>query len=469
MTEHQELELHTLPLKYQDEPLYMQLYLHLREGILAGDIKAGERLPSKRRLADDLKISQNTVIRAYQHLVDEGYVKALERSGYYVEELSLLYRPVETTSLSPPAQGEKESSKILYDFAYGGVDPKALPLKELQRAYRKVIGESQLELSRMPHEQGHEKLRLELSHYLFRARGFKAEPEQIILGSGTDYLMNLLFEILPEDALYAIEDPGFPRIAEALKQRKRRYKCLSLDQSGVCLSDLEKSQATILAVTPSHQFPTALIYPVNRRTELLQWAEESGRYLIEDDYDSEFKYATRPIPPLKSMDQKDKVIYLGSFSKSFSPAMRVSYLVLPKSLIHAYQNKQVLFPCPVPVLTQLVMAELIASGEFSRHLNRMRLLYKKKREVLVQELSKAKDYCAIEGADAGLHLVLRLKRARADHFAEKAAQAGIICYPMSDYSIQAELGERLILGYAQIDLAELEAASQALIKLLREI
>ncbi|MDO5738360.1 MAG: PLP-dependent aminotransferase family protein [Eubacteriales bacterium] len=283
------------------------------------------------------------------------------------------------------------------------------------------------------------------------------------MGSGTDYLLNILFEVLPESASYGIEDPGFPRVAEALCQRKRNYSPIPLDESGVRLAELIKSNVDILAITPSHQFPSGCIYPMSRRSELLAWVEKLGRYIIEDDYDSEFKFETRPIPPLKSMDSAEKVIYLGSFSKSFSPAMRISYMVLPKSLMEAYHSKLILFPCPVPLLTQLVMADLIETGAFTRHLNRMRILYKKKREILLKELQQAREYWEIEGADAGLHLVIKLRDMAAKEFAAAALAAGIKVYPLSEYAITADTGERILLSYAQIALSEIELAARGLV------
>ncbi len=461
------MELYHLPSQRADEPLYRQLYFHLRDLILAHEIEAGERLPAKRQLAHTLGIGQNTVVRAYEQLIDEGYIEARERSGYYVRTLDSEYQysfskpnieaPKAPRPLSFQARAHT-TTDFSYDFGYGGVDRSSLPLKDLQRLYRQLLKTSEMALSRSPEDQGELPVREAIALHLRQSRGLLVDPAAIVLGSGTDYLLKLLLDIFPTDAVYGIEDPGFLRIAETLKLKQKHFHPLPLDEEGIDMQSLEASDVDILTVTPSHQFPSGQIYPISRRMALLNWLSKSERrYLIEDDYDSEFKFTNRPIPPLLSLDQTGRVIYLGSFSKSFTPALRLSYLVLPESLLSIYRHKAALFSCPVPVLSQLVMAEFIQSGQFSRHLNRVRQIYAKKREKLVTRLEAAGSYI-VSGAEAGLHLLLEVPGLETRVVIEEAARQGLRLQALHDYQIEANCPDKILLSYAQIPLEEIDEA-----------
>lgn len=275
--------------------------------------------------------------------------------------------------------------------------------------------------------QGEYALRAAIAAYLHRSRGVVCTPEQIIISSGTEFLFQLLIQILPSDCLYALENPGYAKLGRLFFGCRAAFAAVDLDRYGIRPDLLRKSGAAVACITPSHQFPTGTIMPVRRRTELLHWAaEQPERYLIEDDYDSEFKHEGRSIPALQGMDTRHRVIYMGTFSKSISSAMRVSYMVLPIPLLTVYQKRLTFYHCPVPLLEQLVLCRFMENGSFERHLNRMRVLYRKKHDVLLEELRRQLPKAEILDANAGLHLLL-LPAWTAERRSHRAARGKASC------------------------------------------
>lgn len=437
------------------QPLYQQLYNYIKGNIEDGTLRANEKLPSKRKLSSYLNISQNTIQSAYNQLVDEGYLYAKERSGYFVEEIDWFMAPIEKKDILIEKKKEKE---YYYDFNFNSIDTSEFPQKELIKSYRDCIEELEL-FQYQGDSQGFYPLRDSISRYLLSSRGVETKPENIIISSGTEYLYDLLIRLLPKKTIYGIENPGYPKIGMILRENDLHHIPIPVHQYGIDIKDLKENKIDCITVSPSHQFPTGILYPISKRYDLLKWATKEGTWIIEDDYDSEFRYSGKPIPALKGLDKSDRVIYLGSFSKSFSPALRISYLVLPDSLMIRYHELSHFFICPVPTLTQRVFQDLMDNETFTKHLNRMRTLYGKKRDLLIKELEKTKFPMEFLGTEAGLHLHVKLKTASKEKdLVEKAKKSDIKVYGITDYyynNLNTKTTTEILMGYGNLSLREL--------------
>ncbi|NCC12763.1 MAG: PLP-dependent aminotransferase family protein [Spirochaetia bacterium] len=438
-----------------------QLYDFLKAEILDGSLASKEKLPSKRMLAQSLKCSITTIQAAYNQLVDEGYLIAKEKSGYYVAELSGIVHLGGAQGELPP--GEKPSEQYRYDFSYHGVDFDHFPFQLWRRVMREVVDERDRDLLRMGDAKGDLGLRTSIAHYLHQSRGVQCEPSQIVVSAGTEYLLQLLIQLLAADTSYGIENPGYEKLSQLFRSSRIDCRPLALDEQGLRVEAMEGQDVDVVCITPSHQFPTGCIMTVARRLQLLSWAAaRSGRYIIEDDYDSEFRYAGKPIPSLQGMDRNGRVIYIGAFSKSLSPALRISYMVLPKLLCKTFDETMLFLNCPVPMIEQKVLALFMQRGHFERHLNRMRNLYKQKREVLVDEISKQLPSARIQGSAAGLHLTIQVDNGMEEDVLETSAkQHGVNVYGLSRYYSELSQGEmdgRVLLGFATIRIEEIADA-----------
>ncbi len=438
-----------------------QLYLFLKQEIMHASIAKNEKLPSKRQLALHLRCSVNTVEGAYNQLVDEGYLIAKEKSGYYVAPLEGIL------NLDRSEKGldstEKNDRSYRYDFSYTGVDLDHFPFQTYRRITREIINASDKDLLCMGESKGLSALRANIARYLHHSRGVRCSASQIIVSSGTEYLMQLLIQLFDERTVYAIENPGYEKLNLLMRSNRVRYTPLGLDEYGLRADLLQQSKADVLCITPSHQFPTGCIMPVGRRLQLLSWAgSKEGRYILEDDYDSEFRYSGKPIPSLQGMDSMGKVIYMGSFSKSLSPSLRISYMVLPVHLCEVFEKNLTFLNCPVPMIDQKVLSEFIERGHFERHLNRMRNLYGQKREALVLAITKHLPHAKIEGASAGLHLTLRLEHSPHTHsLVHRAAEYGVKVYSLSRYYSEVEKDRsdgRIMLGFATMRITDMDDA-----------
>ena len=454
-------------------PLYIQIYNEIKKLIQTKILDANEKLPSKKDFMDYYNISQNTIQNALYLLLEEGYISSIERKGYFVSDIENLI--VHNVKIENKRQYE-EKKKIHYDFSYSGVDSKSLAKTIFKRITKDVYDEENEDLLFQGHIQGDLLLRKSICEYLSQSRGFKVEAEQLIISSGTEYLFYIIFKLF-NNKIYGLENPCHKMFKELFLTNDVSFKAISLDESGIMIEDLKKYNINIAYVTPSHQFPTGVIMGISRRTELLNWANENpNRYIVEDDYDSEFKYTGRPIPALKATDVNDKVIYLGSFSKSISPAIRVSYLVLPKALLNIYQKKLPYFICPVPTLNQKILYKFIKDGYFVKHINKMRTLYKKKREYLVNTIkinsSKILDKeISIQGADAGLHLVIKLnKKINEKMFLKECLENSLQLYSLEEYYLEEIYNETssFLLGYANLANKEIDEGILLLLQILKK-
>lgn len=446
------MELLTLQLDSESKkPYYQQLYSYIKTEIQQGHIPYDTKLPSKRKLSSYLGISQNTIQAAYDQLIEEGYLHSIEKRGFYVCKIDFLQK-IQVDSLKLTDHKE-ESIRVTYDFTYHGVDMPSFPFNQWRRLMKEVINEYDEELLKPGDSLGFFQLRLALSDYLHQSRGVNCAPSQIVISSGTEMLFQSLIQLFDQAAIYGIENPGYEKLNQLFTGNRARFTPIGIDQNGMILEEVAKSNANILCIAPAHQFPSGGIMPINRRIQLLNWAnEKEARYIIEDDYDSEFKYSGKPIPALQGLDTNEKVIYMGSLSKSISPTLRVSYMVLPPHLMKQFKERLSYILCPVPIMEQKALCRFIELGYFERHLNKMRILYKKKRDILVKAITDLDCGIEIMGADAGLHLLIKVpNKMKEDELMRSAQSQGVKTYGISKYYLdQTTLTPNpiLLLGFA---------------------
>ena len=432
--------------------LYMQIYEYFKNEIINGTYKANTKLPSKRNLAKEYNISLNTVDNAYSKLLEEGFIYSKERQGFFVSDVGELY-----VLDSKPIHITKEEENIEYDFSYSGVSEE-FPYKIFKKISSNIFDNKDI-LEKVDY-QGYLPLRTQISEYLDKSRGFKADPSQIVISSGSEYLFQIIFKLI--SGKFGIEDPGYNMLSNIMDTNDINYEFIPVDKNGMDLTKLKKSKSDFCVITPAHPFPTGVIMNMQRRVELLNM--KKIKYVIEDDYDSEFKYSKRPVPALKSIDVNDKVIYIGSFSKSISPSFRVSFMVLPFDLVEKYNKIFKFFICPVSIMVQKMLTAFIETGEFEKHLNRMRKIYSKKRQLLIDMLSERKDI-TIRGADAGLHVVLEYpKNYSEEYIVKKAKEKKIKVYGLSSYGTKREIPS-ILLGFATLSEEKLKEG----VKLFLEI
>ena len=425
-------------------PLYEQLYRYIVAQIRSGALPEGEKLPSKRRLAEHLGVSLTTVEKSYGLLTAEGYLESAPRSGYRVTP-ALTMIPTEP---SPPApvRAPAESRPALDDcFSTSAVDTEQFPYATWARLSKEAVYENPALLQRGD-GQGDWAFRGTLASFLHQYRGVNCTPEQVVLGAGMEALMWILLQLLP-DAVFALEDPGYASLRLLLENLRRPYAPVPVDERGLDPAALRSSGADVAYVTPSHQFPLGVATPVGRRSELLRWAYEApGRYLIEDDYDSEFRYASRPIPAMQGLDEGGRVIYVGTFSRTLAPSIRVAYLILPPELLKRYRDKFGHGAATVSRFEQEALRRFLASGSYSRHLRRVGNLYRQRRDALVAALS---GWGEVRGSDAGLHLLFTLPGRREEELKRRAAEAGYRVRGLGEYCQRAvPRPGTLVLGFA---------------------
>ena len=446
--------------------IYEQIYTCIRNEILEGRLTQGERLPSSRALAEHLQISRSTINLAYEQLLAEGYIEAIACKGYYISKVE---KPLRLEKIKEQAKDSiSDEMKYPYHFTPNGIDMKEFPYRTWRRITKEILIDDSKELFALGKPQGDLELRETISRYLFAARGVVCTPGQIVVGAGNDYLLILLQMLLNKDSVIAFENPTYTKAYRIMESLGFGVRLMGMDENGIRMSELENSGANIAYVMPSHQFPTGIVTSVGRRNELLKWASErEDRYLIEDDYDSEFRYRGKPIPSLQGMDHNGKVIYIGTFSKAIAPAIRVSFLVLPERLMQEYEKKGRLISSTVSRIDQKILNEFIRCGAFERHLNRMRKIYKGKHDVLIEALRGFRKKFTIMGDRAGSHILLRAKYDVTEQWLRMQAEKnGVKIYCLSDYIIEEENSPKaaatVIIGYAGMELEEIEKGIAAL-------
>ena len=350
-----------------NRPLYLQLYQQIRDDIIAENYPFNTKLPSKRCLAEETGVSTITVEHTYELLCDEGYVEARERSGFVV-----IFRKVDGFA----ATGTPHTEQQHYHPSHSYPD---FPISVLNKTMRRVLADrGDLLLEKSPNS-GCEELRNAIRHYLARNKGIYADAEQVIIGAGSEYLYGLIVELLGRNKIYAIESPSYKKIEEVYRAAEVTYELLPLTSSGIDSKALAETTADILHTTPYRSYPSGVTATATKRHEYIRWSERGDRYIIEDDFESEFSVSAKPAETLFALSQSGRVIYLNTFSKTISPSLRIGYMVLPKHLAARFHNNLGFYSCTVPTFMQYVLAELINNGDFERHINRIR---RKKRKEL---------------------------------------------------------------------------------------
>lgn len=439
--------------------LYEQIYKYIKNEIKRGKLLQGEKLPSTRTLAEHLQVSRSTVDLAYEQLSSEGYIEAKPCCGYFVCKIENLF------DLQEEAAGEiklQKQAEAVYevDFALNGIDMEGFPIATWKSVYKSTLGSHAEELFGLGTAKGELSLRKTISRYLHSSRGVNCTPEQVVIGAGNDYLLILLEKILGRDRIVAMEDPSYKRAYRAFESCHYEIRTVPMDTSGIRADLLKSSDADIAYVMPSHQYPMGVVMPIGRRMELLNWAmEEKNRYIIEDDYDSEFRYKGKPIPSLQASDKNGKVIYIGTFSKSIAPAIRVSYMVLPQTLLEAYERYASFLASTVSRTDQAMLNEFIKEGFFERHLNKMRKRYKAKHDLLLNELKSFEHRFWISGDNAGLHILLHAKdEAKEKELVQQAKREHVRVYSLTETFIRRVEPEEkaiILLGYGGLSEKEI--------------
>ncbi len=452
--------------------LYEQIYDYIASEIRAGRLLVGERLPSTRSLAEFLSISRSTVDLAYDQLQAEGYIEARPYRGFFVCH-------IEDLVCIPPdkeyAPVEEQSKKVQFqiDYSPNGVDMSLFPFDTWRRITRNTLNDDRLELFLPGQPQGDSGLRNTIARYLHSARGVKCGPSQLIIGAGNDYLLMLLRYIIGEKRAVAMENPTYQRAYRLFRSMDYRICTVGMDGQGMRADELEASGADVAYVMPSHQYPTGVIMSIGRRTELLNWAAgQDDRYLIEDDYDSEFRYRGKPVPSLQASDHSGRVIYIGTFSKSIAPAIRISYMVLPEALMERFHERCGFLSSTVSRLDQATLNEFIGDGYFERYLNKMRKHYRQKHDLMLAGIRKWEPDFTVSGENAGMHMMVTAHNGlSASEMKLRAATMGIRIYTLKEMMQREEkpglpaglpADRTIILGFGGLKTDQLRAGLRIL-------
>lgn len=448
-----------------NKPMYEYLYECIKDDIIHQKLKAHEKLPSKRAFAKNLHVSLITIENAYAQLLIEGYIYSLEKKGYFVSEIEYPNVP----QVPKYTLQEENQSAYSIDLKTNSVSLSDFPFSTWSKLTRQVLTlkDSTL-LTRSPYN-GCTILREAISQHLYAFAGMNVSPQQIIIGAGTEYFYNLYIQLLGKDKTYAYENPGHRSVSQVYNLNQVNYCSIPLDKSGIDIKQLKKSQAHIVHISPAHHYPTGITMPIKRRLELLKWASENDCYIIEDDYDSEFRLRGKPIPSLFQIDKSDHVIYMNTFSKTLAPSFRISYMVLPPHLVEKYKQILGFYSCSVSSFEQVILAHFIKDGYFEKHINRMRNSYKTIRDELLKQLSMSPIASAIEITEenAGLHFLLKYHNSCTDEeMIKKASQIGLNIVTLSQFYHQSFNSQTLVINYSGLSKEDIPLAVSLLTQLL---
>ncbi len=499
--------------------LYEHLYKEIKNDILMGNLKAHEKLPSKRALAAHLNVSVVTVENAYSQLLAEGYIYSKPKSGFYVcdvkaedadvvgarnayytseyksgtkasvmknnarqntasDEPDVAYmrgiRPedhvTEHTHVIREHAEASGQNRFFADFVNNSTLSENFPFSTWTKLMRETMMDDREKLMKRSPSGGIFELRKAIADYLYQFRGMSVSPNQIIVGAGTEYLYGLIIQLLGRDSVYGVENPGYQKIQHIYDAYQVKCCYIDMDESGVNIDSLEKSGADVVHISPSHHFPTGTVTPASRRYELLGWAaKQEGRYIIEDEYDSEFRLVGNPIPALQSIDASDKVIYMNTFSKSLSSTIRISYMVLPIPLMVRYNHVLSFYACTVSNFDQYTLTRFIQEGYLEKHINRMRKFYRNSRDRILGCIRNHRLYpqVTIKEENAGLHFLMEIDTSYTDReMVDRAAAAGINISSLSQYchGKEQEDSHTLVINYSGIEEDIIEEACDRLLE-----
>jgi GntR family transcriptional regulator/MocR family aminotransferase len=458
-------------LENSEVPYYIQLYQYFKKEILDGALPSDLRLPSIRNLASQLSISTTPVELAYQQLLSEGFIASRPKSGYYVLPIHLSYDKDTATKRSGPTTSfpitARDSQQYTFDFHISKNDFSLFPHKIWRSLYQEEL--ANVDLLQYGDPQGEPALRAGISAYLNSFRGLRCLPEQVVVG-GDQYTLGSLLSLMLQDCTgrLGFENPGYHLMPSTFAKHGFEVIPIDLQEDGLNIERLYQSNANITYVSPSHQFPRGMTMPIAKRLALLEWARVNKGYIIEDDYDGEFRYHGRPIPSLQGLAQDSPVIYMGSFAQSVSPALCIHYMVLPRELLPLYHRlkSELYLEHSASRLNQIALHYFMERGHFGRHLRRMRQLYQRKHDAVVQSLRlHFGEHGTIIGKDAGFHLVLRVRHDQpVEQLVSSAKSAGVRITPMSYTWWDKQSSEELefIIGFGGIALDVIDEGIRAL-------
>ena len=494
-----------------NDTLYEHLYKAVKNDILTGTLTPMQKLPSKRSFAKNLSISTITVENAYSQLLAEGYIFSVPKKGYYVSDFSnpLLsdidmksdfhytdakqnvsdtdtgqnISDTDTISVSVNVNGKPDYSDAdianshntlgAINLTTNHINADNFPFSIWSKLIREVISTEKSTLMKPLPSAGSYELRSSIAKHLLDYRGLKVRPEQIIIGAGTEYLYSIIIQLMGRKLIYGLEDPGYKKISKIYNSHKVACTFIPLTASGINMDILRESNADIMHISPSHHFPTGIVTSVGTRYKLLEWANENKtRYIIEDDYDSEFRLVGKPIPALLGIDTSEKVIYMNSFSKSLSSTIRISYMVLPAHLMEKYNETLSFYSCTVSAFEQATLAKFISEGYFEKHINRMRNYYRKLRDTLLNAIRKSplNSNCTILEENSGLHFLLKINTDKSDaQLKSDAKSKGLIISCMSDYYMQHPINDNehiIIINYSGIDTNDINSIIEKLCQII---
>lgn len=475
-----------------DKPIYYQLYEYIKGEILKGNIMSEEMLPSLRKLSVQLQLSKNTVEAAYDQLYAEGYIEKLPKVGYKVQDIySNIYDNIKGVNKEGVPEKGKQSSKdnnflmdteldsfnntrrYKYDFAPRYVDKACFNIDLWKKICSSIIKDEFESLLHFSHPQGEYELREQIAKYVYEARGVHCEPNQIIVGSGTQYCVSLLCQMLRTNYdTIGMEEPGSSYIRFIFEKYKFALEAIEVCEQGLNIEQLEESKCRLVFATPSHQFPKGVIMSANNRLQLLNWANNNEGIIIEDDYDPEMRFNGKPVPALKSFDKGDRVIYLGSFSKIFIPTLRVSYMVLPLWLLNLYLKEYKSYEQTTSKLEQLALARFMKEGYFQSHIRKIRRHYFNKYNIINKAMQTyMKNKAKLITSSSGMRVILEIQTDYTeDKIVSLAQNAGINIAPISRYYMKYDKYKksgkiRVLLSYKGIPTEDIEPA----IKILSEV
>ena len=451
-----------------NEPLYESLYKQIKDDIHNSKLKPHEKLPSKRSFAKHLNVSTITIENAYSQLMAEGYIYSKPKSGFYISDITINERK-EQKNIN--YQTQKKQTYIA-DFVSNEISVNNFPFSIWNKLTKETLLENHELLMKRSPSIGLIELRQAIANYLYQFRGMNIHPDQIIIGAGTEYLYGLLIQLLGRNKIYALEDPGYQTIRKIYESYEVNTITLPLDNEGIDINKLKKSNANILHISPSHHFPTGIVTPIKRRSEILKWAcEAEERYILEDDYDSEFRLVGKPIPSLQSIDYKEKVIYMNTFSKSLTSTIRISYMVLPHHLMKKYQDKLSFYSCTVSNFEQLTLSKFIEKGYFERHINRMRNFYKTQRNNFIQCILNHpnSNQIKIREEHSGLHFLIEVNSNYSDEeLIQRGKELGLRLACLSNYSVNKTDQNVLTINYSKLESKDIEKAVNLLFKVIEK-
>ena len=438
-----------------NNPLYIELYNYIKNLILNKELSPNEKLPSKRSLSTYLGISLNTVIEAYNLLLDEELIISIPKKGYYVSEYDIsITKDISIDSL------ETNIKKYEYDFSTKNIDSSIFPYYTWNKICKNIIYNENILIK--SDNFGNIKLRKTISNYIYENKGIKINPKNIIIGSGIEYLLSILLNLLKINKI-GIENPGYDKIYKILKNNHIEPILCDLDNDGIIINNNTDG----LYITPSNQFPTGIKTSMKRKIEIANWAKENNKYIIEDDFDSEFKYLSNQSISLLELCNENTIL-LSTYSRTISPALRISYMILPDKLYELYSNKYSFYSTTVSTLDQLILAEYIDSGAYSRHLNKTKALYKQKRELIINLLKKY-DYINIDYQNSYLSLIIDINDFDKNKFKELCKNNSIDISIMEDYYLDNKKDNRIVIGYSGIEITKIEKGINKLLEIIDNV